>query len=153
MKFFVARGFSKSDENPFARKQSFLWKIFIGRIIVRVVFELFASHFRLKGKDPPAKRRSSMSTLAKIRDYIQQLPRDSLFTSRDLVCFGTRPSVDNAVYNLVKAKEIIRVARGMFHRPERRKPVSVLEAAKAKAQSFGREIITHALDIACKMRL
>ena len=83
-----------------------------------------------------------------IRSYIERLNVEAIFTSRDLLCFGSRSSVDNAVYTLHQNGELVRPARGVFVRPERTKPVTELEIATTKARSFGREIISHPATIA-----
>jgi len=94
-----------------------------------------------------------MSTADLIRKHIADLSPEALFTTRDLLCYGTRSGVDNAVSSMVKSGEIIRVARGVFASPARKKPVTVFEVATVKAQSFGRKIFTHAANIAAKLGL
>ena len=94
-----------------------------------------------------------MSTANLIRKHIEDLTPEELFTTRDLLCYGLRSTVDNTLSSMVKAGKITRVARGVFARSERTKPVTVLEVATIKARSFGRQIITHAADIAGRLGL
>lgn len=89
-----------------------------------------------------------MHTIQQIRNHIQQAPLAALITTRDLLCYGSRSAVDNAVHTLKKNKEIVAVCRGVFRRPERTKPVGIFEVAKVKAESFGRTIVTHAKTLA-----
>src|SRR5437016_2075923 len=94
-----------------------------------------------------------MATTALIREHLSGLPVEALFTTRDLLCFGLRSTVDNALSAMVKAGEIMRVTRGVFCMKERTTPVTVPEVAITKAESFGRKIITHAGKILNKLRL
>lgn len=92
-----------------------------------------------------------MSTIEKIRQFLKSQTSDRLFTSRDLLKFGRRSAVDNAVSDLIKQKKIKRVSRGVFSLPERRKPISLLEIATVKAHSFGRKIISDSAALARKI--
>lgn len=94
-----------------------------------------------------------MSTTARIRDFIKKLDRDTIFTTRDLLTFGTRSSVDNAVYNLVKREEIVRIIPGVFSLPGSKRKLSLQELAIIKAKSFGHRIIKHASEIASDLGL
>ncbi len=95
----------------------------------------------------------SNSTIERVREYMASLSYEALFTSRDLLSFGTRSQVDNAVHSLAKSGEIVKATRGVFARRERTQPFSVVEVATVKAQSFGRRIISHAANIAEKIGL
>jgi hypothetical protein len=57
-----------------------------------------------------------MATAELIRKHFEALPVDKLCTSRDLLCFGTRSAVDNAVHELKKSGEIFSLARGVFNK-------------------------------------
>jgi hypothetical protein len=83
-----------------------------------------------------------------MREQIQNHPSDKLITTRELLHHGTRKAVDCAVSVLVKEGTIRRVARGVFEKRERIRPVGIIEIAMVKAQSFGRKLITHAADLA-----
>ncbi len=92
-----------------------------------------------------------MSTITRIRNFVSMQDKQRLFTSRDLLNFGSRTAIDKAVSRLVHLQEIIRIIPGVFSHPERKKQVTVEEIAKVKAESFGRKLITHAGDIAARL--
>ncbi|MBK9145514.1 MAG: hypothetical protein IPM23_23830 [Candidatus Melainabacteria bacterium] len=92
-----------------------------------------------------------MSTVAKVRAFIANLDQDAIFTTRDILTFGTRSSVDNAIYDLVKLKKIIRIVPGVFSLPGSQRKPSLKELAIIKAESFGRRIIKHASAIASEL--
>lgn len=90
-----------------------------------------------------------MWTTAKIRRYINSLDEWQLFTTRDVIGFGMRAAVDQALSRLVKSGFIRRVARGVFTRPgPGEHAYSVFAVARVKAESFGRVIVTHGQDCA-----
>jgi hypothetical protein len=93
-----------------------------------------------------------MSCIEAIRQVIDELPADALFTSRDLVQFGYRSAVDQSVSRLLKSQFITRVARGVFIKFGALQP-SAYEVAKTKAKSFGRELVTHGKTIAAELNL
>ncbi|MGD9679865.1 MAG: DUF6088 family protein [Candidatus Obscuribacterales bacterium] len=92
-----------------------------------------------------------MSAVARIRAFIAKLDQDTIFTTRDLLTFGTRSSVDNAVYDLVKLQEIVRIVPGVFSLPGRQQKPTLNELAIIKAKSFGHRIIKHASYIASEL--
>ncbi|MBX9690374.1 MAG: type IV toxin-antitoxin system AbiEi family antitoxin domain-containing protein [Candidatus Obscuribacterales bacterium] len=92
-------------------------------------------------------------TITKIREFLANHSTENLFTTRDLLNLGKRSAVDNATHQLVKNKEIRRVARGVFCSSLRRKRITVLEVAETKAESFGRKLIAHAENLAIKLDL
>ena len=55
-----------------------------------------------------------MSTSNKIRSTITDLPKGSVFSCTDFLSVGTRASIDQALYRMVHAREIIRFARGLY---------------------------------------
>lgn len=91
---------------------------------------------------------SDLSTASLIRDHINNHPVNEILTTRDLVHYGTRRAVDNAIAWCLKMKLLKRVARGCFIKPQRNQPVTELEIAEKKATSFGRKIISYAADVA-----
>lgn len=110
-----------------------------------------------------------METSILIRRHIFALPADVIFTTRDLLSYGSRASIDQTLYRYVKSQVIVRLARGVFVRPKSavacnfslkssatgeftvgKKVHSVLEIAHAKAKAFGREIAKCGKDIACQ---
>ena len=82
-----------------------------------------------------------MSTSLFIQRHINDLSLTSLFTTRELLQYGTRNAVDLTLFKLVNAGIIHRVARGVFRRACLSKsPPSVLDVARAKAAAFCRKI-------------
>jgi hypothetical protein len=55
-----------------------------------------------------------MSTSNKIRSTIAKLPKGAVFSSADFVSLGTRASIDQTLYRMVNAHEIVRIARGLY---------------------------------------
>jgi len=77
-----------------------------------------------------------------IKRYINLLPTGQIFTTRDVLQFGTRAAVDKAIQRLILKQFICRLARGVFVKDRfRRKTYSDLEIAHAKAAAFGRRIL------------
>lgn len=93
-----------------------------------------------------------MHTITCIRKHINLLPPGVPFATRHLLSYGSRESVDQALYRLVKQNHITRLARGIFVKPASdEKLPSVQEIAATKALAFGKKIFTHALDAAYKL--
>ncbi len=55
-----------------------------------------------------------MSTSNKIRSRIAELPKGAVFSSADFLSVGTRASVDQTLYRMVNAHEIVRITRGLY---------------------------------------
>jgi hypothetical protein len=83
-----------------------------------------------------------MSCIANIRAHINALAADAIFATRDLVKYGKRNNVDQALFQLVHSGFILRLARGIFIKCGARIP-STLEVATYKARSFGKELVRH----------
>jgi hypothetical protein len=85
-------------------------------------------------------------TISLIRRFVALLPQGKLFTTREVLAFGSRSAVDSALFRLVKALVIRRLARGVFIRNDfpQHHPAPA-EVARVKAQSFGRRIVTHGI--------
>jgi hypothetical protein len=81
-----------------------------------------------------------------IIQHILNLYPTAIFTTRDVLQYGTRSAVDQCLHRLVKARFIFRLARGMFVRDPHVK-VSIAEIARIKAVAFGRRILDHAAKI------
>lgn len=95
-----------------------------------------------------------MWTSSKILRHIDNLRRDEVFTTRDMLSYGRRGAVDQTLYRLVKGGFIIRLARGVFIKNvEHQRDVGVTELARIKANAFGKQVMTHAHDCAIKMGL
>jgi hypothetical protein len=82
-----------------------------------------------------------------IRAHIDALPLDRIFSTREILHLGTRGAVDTCLSRLVKAFQIIRVARGHFVRAGSELPTTI-KVVQAKAISFGRKLATHAKSLA-----
>lgn len=84
-----------------------------------------------------------MSQTAKLRAYIEVLPRAYVFSSRELLTEANRGSVDTFVSRQVAIGFIERVARGMFRVVlPTNKEVTPMQAAAAKLRAFGKDIVT-----------
>jgi len=93
-----------------------------------------------------------MAASSLIRRHILTLPEGGTFTTRDVLCFGTRAAVDQALSRMVKARKIRRLARGVFAKdPSYSEEYSLFEIAKLKAQAFGRKITQHPWTIASEL--
>lgn len=92
-----------------------------------------------------------MSAKTNIRAFIESLDKDTIITTRDLLGFGTRRAVDNAVSDLVKRGEIVRIMPGVFSLPGSQRKVSLKELAIIKAESFGHQISEHTFDLASEI--
>ncbi len=88
-----------------------------------------------------------MLAAVRIREHIKNIRQGALFTTRHFLGCGSRSAVDQALYNLVKARVIVRIARGVFMKEGSALP-SVYEVAKIKAESFGKQIYQHGADAA-----
>lgn len=85
-----------------------------------------------------------MSTSLFVRRHIFDLSSTSLFTTRELLQYGTRNAVDLTLFKLVKEGIIHRVARGVFRRaPLTKSPPTVLEVARVKAAAFCRKLFKY----------
>lgn len=75
--------------------------------------------------------------------HIRGLSKTEMFSTRELLQYGTRGSVDQALYRMVKSGFIFRLARGVFVRDASKAP-SPKQIAQFKAAVFGRKVFTHA---------
>lgn len=80
-----------------------------------------------------------MSTTGRIMRHIAKLPKDQLFTTRELLVYGPRAYIDQLTSRLVKTEEIRRVARGVFCRSQDA-IFTAYQIAAVKARAFGRNI-------------
>jgi hypothetical protein len=98
-----------------------------------------------------------MWTISFIRAHIQRIPTDTMFSTRDFLCYGARAAVDTALHRLVKKEMIVRLARGVFikwsSQLAKGKLPTVQEIALIKARAFGKEIFVHKKDAAAKFGL
>lgn len=93
-----------------------------------------------------------MFTKTLILAHIYSLPDGTPFSTRDLLNYGLRNTIDRTMHFLVKAGEIMRLARGVFMKPAEEVP-SAEEIAATKARAFGKEIYIPGRDAARKMKL
>lgn len=83
------------------------------------------------------------STASKIRSFVMNMHHKVIFTSADLLAFGSRNAVDIELCRLVKRGLIKRLANGVFslslEEPE--ESPSASEIARIKAERFGKHVI------------
>jgi len=98
-----------------------------------------------------------MWTINFIRAYINRIPANQVFSTRDCLCYGTRAAVDTALCRLVKKDIIFRLARGVFVRWSvlllKGELPSAEEVAKTKARGFSKELYMHKRDAAVQLGL
>lgn len=84
--------------------------------------------------------------------FLNGLPKGYIFTSRDLLPFAPRTTIDSALSRLVKNGTLERLARGVFRffDPTNRK-VSERQLAAIKRRAFGRKIATVATAVKRKL--
>jgi len=85
-----------------------------------------------------------MSTSSYVRRHIYKLEANTLFSTRDLLNYGKRATIDQCLCRLVKDGKIVRLARGLFRRQDYNSPLpSPLEVATYKAKVFGKQLVAH----------
>jgi len=93
-----------------------------------------------------------MSCIGAIRAHINALSRDVIITTRELLEYGYRSTVDQSISRLVRDEVLRRVARGVFVKFDAPDPTA-LEVARTKAEAFGKTLVTDGQKIACELRL
>ncbi len=94
------------------------------------------------------------SAISYTRRFIAQLDTGELFTTRDLLGFGSRAAIDQCIYRLVKSSRILRVMRGVFIRNDPGIKLPPIEAvAKVKIESFGRKFFMAPVNAARKLQI
>lgn len=77
-----------------------------------------------------------------VRRYINRLHSNTIFSTKEVLQYGTRTAIDKTLSRLVKSGRIIRIARGLFRREDYNIPMPALaEIAKCKANVFDKKII------------
>jgi hypothetical protein len=96
-----------------------------------------------------------MLTRTLIRHHINAMPAGTPFSTRDLLQYGLRNTVDQFTWFLVKTNQLMRLARGIFLKPPegKFKLPTATEIAAVKAKAFGKELFTHGRDAAHAMEL
>jgi hypothetical protein len=87
-----------------------------------------------------------------IIEHILNLDSTAIFTTRDVLQYGTRSAVDQCLHRLVKSSFIFRLARGVFVR-DRNAQITIDEIARTKAVAFGRRILDHATRILSELKV
>jgi hypothetical protein len=91
----------------------------------------------------------TIATISRIRRHIISLPKGELFTTRDMLDYGTRSSVDQALYRLVRCGVIQRLIPGVFVRPVPGSPeIPIWKIVQVKARAFRKQLLEHAKDLA-----
>ena len=94
------------------------------------------------------------STTPFVRRHIFRLPLQKLFTTREFLLYGPRATIDQSLSRLVKKEVIVRVARGILVRyGSNLSKITPFDMAKAKAESFGKQIARWGGDIAHELGL
>ncbi len=99
-----------------------------------------------------------MTVTKTIHEHISRIPTGRPFLSASLVRHGSRAAVDQALSRLEKAKEILRVARGVYVKPRVSGllgpvPPGALEVAQAVAEAEGAKVAFHGATWALKFGL
>ncbi len=81
-----------------------------------------------------------------ISHHIRTLAPTEIFTTRQMLIYGTRAAVDSALCRMVGSGFIVRLARGVFVRDDSKEP-TMAEIVKAKLQSFQSYVSAHAESI------
>lgn len=103
---------------------------------------------------PSSRRAAKYSVRSSIRRHISEIPDNTLFSTRELLHYGRRSSVDTVLHTMVKNELIVRVARGLFMRLNENLEVpSIFDIAKKKAQAFFKEICEHGVCAAQRLKL
>lgn len=101
----------------------------------------------------------SESVPARVRGFMATLPEGEPFTVRELLTFGPRTSVDQALSRMVSTGELVRPARGVYARPQMNKtlgrevPVAPEKVVFALARSNGASLRVHGAEAARRFGL
>lgn len=87
-----------------------------------------------------------------IRRFIFKLPLNRIFTTREVLVYGTRSTVDQSLGRLVNKGYIVRLTRGVFIREGSKQPTP-FEVAKAKCLAYCKQISKHGAAIAAELNL
>ena len=93
-----------------------------------------------------------MSATYKIRLFTARLEPGEIFSTSQLLSFGTRWAVDQAMCRMVSSGAVHRLARGLFVVAGPLVTlVTATQVAQRKAEAFGHEIVEHAADTAYRL--
>jgi hypothetical protein len=95
-----------------------------------------------------------MSIAGNIRAYIAKLPFDQIFSTREVLHYGKRSAIDQALYRMVENCTIIRLAWGLFTKNKNGIAIpSIDEIAAAKSKAFCKSNTMHGQDAAFELKL
>jgi hypothetical protein len=100
-----------------------------------------------------------MATTEAIREQIEELSPGELFTNSSLLKFGSRAAVDQALSREQRAKNIMRVTRGLYVKPERNERLGIVampslkEVARKVVEDEGAIFQVHGAEAARRMGL
>lgn len=84
-----------------------------------------------------------MKTTTLLRRYIAGLGKHQLFTTRELLPFGSRGAIDSALMRWVRSGFLERLARGIFRMNRlHNRSVSACEVAAIKCRAYGKKMAT-----------
>ena len=95
-----------------------------------------------------------MSASSYIRKHINSLEKGQIFTTREMLNYGSRAAVDNTLFRMVDKGLIDRLTSGVFVKPDHKGPnITAWQVACVKAKAFGKKIVRHEADIAADLDL
>lgn len=90
-----------------------------------------------------------MSAVSKARRYIQSLPKNQMFSTRELLNFGRRGTIDQLLSRMVKEGYIVRLARGIFMLIIKDIVIpTIREISDFKAKAFRKATFEHGKNVA-----
>lgn len=95
-----------------------------------------------------------MSASVFLRRFVYGLKKGQIFTTKDVLRFGTRKAVDCALKRLVERGEIVRLTSGVFMYGDSSTPLPApIDVAKIKAKAYGKKLTTHGSNVAQQLGL
>lgn len=99
-----------------------------------------------------------INTAKLVDSFIKKLPAGETFASAELLKFGSRANIDKVLSRLVKAKKLVRVARGIFLKQEKLPYCDDILPAPSKiaetvARVSGETITIHGAEAARQLEL
>lgn len=90
-----------------------------------------------------------MSVATLVRAHFMRTPENTMVTRRDLLHYGTQDAVDSIIRKLIQAGRIVRVACGVYLRPDLINPLpTAAEIAAVRIAAFHRTQSPSARDVA-----
>jgi len=105
-----------------------------------------------------AKLLTEMETLSgRALQYIDELPQGTPVAAKELLHLGSRAAVDQALSRLVRCRELMRAARGLYVRPTKGRfgahPPEASKVVEALAAKRGERVARHGAMAANELRL